>query len=281
MTHTKDPSPSIPHRFRSLVFLLPLLLLTASPAASADWQLRLSTNNDLLVNNAVDDDFYTFGGGIELTFESVTIRWQENAFTDSFDDFRFDETYLTVGALAPRSWLGDWSLWVEAGAVHLGEGVLGQDLQNDVHELIGDDPVRLPYLDLDEVYGHAQIQLDRQWHVAGTWSWGPQLTASYTHDYRRDAMAGLRTRWQPSEHFGIDAVVGYRFAETDLAHLAPHLDQEAPAVRVDFALPWGFGLSWTTNRYGTQRDHVTLVYRIGPGASPRREGAWIEAGADR
>ena len=163
------PPPTVHRQTEASAFSLGIILtvvalsLAFAPLASpaSDWELRLSTNNDLFVNNSVNDDFYTFGGGIEFSIERLTVRWQENAFTHQADGFRFDESFLPVGGLAPKSWLGEWSLWLEAGAAHVGEGVLGQSVQNDVHELIGDDPVALDYLSIDDYHAHAEVQVAR------------------------------------------------------------------------------------------------------------------------
>lgn len=259
------------------------LLIGAAPAAgAADWNVRLAFNNDLLVNNTVEDDFYTFGGRLEVTYAGVTYRWHENAFTDRVDGFRFDETYLTIGApLCPRR-LAGWCFWLGGGVAHVGEGLLGQEAQNEVHELIGDQPVLLDYLDgVDDYHVHVQAEIGRQWHLAKKWTWGPQLGIHATPGFRWNAVGGLRTIWRPSERFAIDVMVGARLSDSELALLEPHIESESPAAQVVIDLPLGFVAEWSLNRYGTDREHVSFGYVFGGGRSKRRHGTWIETGATR
>lgn len=267
-------------RVLAVVAALWLLLPGSHGASAADWELRLASNNDALLNNDVRDDFYTFGARLEVSVGHWTVDWRENAFTDRVEGFRFDESYLTVGRLLPPHWLGSWFVWIEAGGTHVGEGLLGQSFQNDVHELTGDDPIVLDYLDLEDWFAHLDLEVGRQWRIVGDdWSWGPQFGIGTSIDFRTNAMAGIRTIWRPSRKFGLDVILGARFADTELAVLEPHLEQIGPAALVEIDLPWGLYTQWSLNRYGTQRRHFSFGIRIGPERSPRRDGAWIEVDA--
>lgn len=261
-----------------------MLLVASSGALLADdggknWEVRISTNNDLLLGNEVEDDFFTFGGTLEVTYAGITYKFEENAFTDRLSNLRYDESFLTIGGLLPPERLGGWCLWLEGGVNHLGEGLLGQSVQNDIHDLIGDEPVILPYLDLDEANAYVYTEMGKQWFVGGDeLTIGPQLSAGHTVDYRTNVDIGVRGIWRPSERFGLDVFVGGRFADTDLAALEPHLEETGVAAQVEIDLPFGFFAKWTSNRYGTDRRHVTFGFSLGPGSSARRHGAWVQAG---
>lgn len=275
-------SDDAPFRHRSLLGVFLLLLLASRGAVFADgesWEVRISTNNDLLVKNEIQDDFFTFGGTLEVTYAGLTYTFQENAFTDRISNLRYDESFFTVGGLLPPEWFGGWCVWLEGGANHLGEGLLGQDFQNDVHDLIGDEPVILPYLDVDEVNAYVYAEVGKQWFVGGDdFTLGPQFSASHAASYRTNLDAGVRGIWRPSESFGLDVFLGGRYADTELAALEPHLEETGLAAQVRFDLPWGFFAKWTSNRYGTNRRHFTIGFSIGPGGSAKRHGAWVQAG---
>lgn len=253
--------------------------LTPSVAhAQRPWEVRLDLNNDYLTNNTIDDDFYTFGLRFEVSYGKTAVRFEENAFTDRVDGMRFDETYLTFGRLLPESWLGEWFLWLEAGVAHIGEGLLGENAQNTVHDLFDIEQVNLTYLpDTDDYHVHVQGQLGRQWQLGEHWSFGPQIGFGATPDFRWNAVAGLRTIWRPTRSIALDVTVGGRFADTELPLLEPHIENESLAALVDFRMPLGFVIEYSLNRYGTDREHISFGYRIGTGESPRRQGAGIVA----
>lgn len=263
----------------SLVVLIGCLM-PAPASGQTPWQVRFVTNNDFLTDNEVNDDFYTFGARIEVSRGAWTVRWDENAFTDRVDDFRFDETYLTVGGLLPADWFGGLCVWVEGGVAHVGEGLLGEEAQNELHDLIGDDPVILDYLPgVDDYHLHLNTEIGQQWKLTDSWTLGPQAGAAATFDFRSNAFVGLRSIWKPSERFGLDVTVGNRWTDTDLDVLGAHLKDSDLAAQVEIKLPWHFVIEWSRNRYGTGRDHFSIGCSFGAGESPRRHGAWIEAGA--
>lgn len=258
-----------------------VLLFAGGVHAAPPWHFRVVQNNDFLADNTVDDDFYTFGIRLELSYGALSYRLTENAFTDREDDARFDETYLTVGRLLPDAWLGAWNVWVELGAVHVGEGLLGQSAQNQLHELVGVDPVHLEYLEgVDDYHAHVTAELGRQWRLARHWTAGPRIGFSTSIGFRTNSLAGVRTVWKPSRRFAVDVVLGARFADTELPLLEPHLEKASLAAMVELDLPFGFLVEWSLNRYGTERRHLSFGWSIGGGRSPqRRQGAWVDAEA--
>lgn len=256
------------------------LVVAAATAGAEPWQVEVALDNDLFVNNSVEDDFYTFGTRIGVTRGNLTYRWEELAFTDREDGLRFDETYWVVGGQLPARRTGGWTVWVEGGVAHVGEGLLGQAAQNTVHEWIGDDKVRLDYLDDENYYAHLQVELGRQWRLAEgdgwSWTWGPQAGVSATPGFRWNSLVGLRTFWRASDRVTVDATIGNRFAGTEMELLEPHLEDSSVAAQIEVGLPWGLFLDWTLNRYGTDREHVTFGIRLsrevfGGRASPEGE----------
>jgi len=242
-------------------------------AAEVPWNVRLSTNNDLLGDD-FGDDFYTFGARLDLSAGTWMVRWEENAFTDREAGFRFDETYITLGKFIRQNRASGWHLWVEGGVAWVGEGLLGQEAQNRVHELIDSAQVDLEYIEFEDTFAHGQLEFGRQWELSPSLSTGPTLSGSWTPDFRTNALAGWRTIWEPSRRFGVDLVVGGRYADSDLEVLSARLEEVAPAAIVEFKLPYTFVLEWSLNRYGTNRQHLALGVSFGPGRNLRRFGGF-------
>lgn len=253
-------------------------VVTGSAQEPEPWEIFIALDNDYLTSNNIDD-FYTFGLRLEAAHGKLSYRLDELAFTDRAVGQRFDETYLTIGRLLPPENVGGFCVWVEAGAAHLGRGLLGQKAQNTIHDLTGDPGVHLDYIGINDYHAHFRSEIGTQWEINPQLSWGPQLGLSYTPGFRWNALAGLRTLWRPTEHFTVDLIVGRRFVETDLYLLKPHLIDESLAVLIEIGLPYGFMMEWSLNRYGTDRQHLSFGYHFGQGKSPRRHGAWIQANA--
>ena len=124
--------------------------------AATENEIIFRTGNDFLAGNSRSDDLYTAGLGFTLELDRdqpatrplgrrfLTI--EENLFTDRDADLRFDETWLLFGRrLRGEAWRAD----VYVGAVRAGRGLFGEDAQNLVHRLIGDEEVHLRYVDRD------------------------------------------------------------------------------------------------------------------------------------
>lgn len=272
---------SYPIPATSVLFLF-LLLLTATllrPTGAGATDIRLVTDNDWLGSNETEDDLYTFAVLVEVDKGPLTWTVAETAFTDREAGFRFDETHITAGRLLPEHWFGHWSVWTEAGVAHVGEGLLGQDLQNAFHQLIGSAELDLSYIDDDDYYARLGFEAGRQARVAGGLTMGPHLEAHSYVGFKDDALVGVRSRWQPTRLLGrleIDVLVGARYSHSSFDPLAAHLDEMSEAAQVEIATPGGLVVNWSRNRYGTGREHVSLGLRIGAGESPRRSGPWSE-----
>lgn len=261
-----------------VLFLLPSALLLPTAARATD--IRLVTDNDFLGSNETQDDLYTFAVIVEIDKGPLTWTVAENAFTDRAAGFRFDETHVSAGRLLPEHLFGRWSVWAEAGVAHVGEGLLGEDLQNAFHDLIGSDEVTLDYADKNSYYAHLGLEAGRQSSVAGGLTVGPHLEAHSYVGFKDDAMVGVRSRWQPTRalfsRLEVDVIVGARYSHASFEPLARHLDEVSAAAQLEISTPGGLVINWSRNRYGTDREHVALGYRIGGGESPRRGGPWRE-----
>lgn len=264
-----------------VILALGLLALLALSDSARAYDIRLVTDNDFLGSNDTQDDLYTFGLVVEIDKGPLTWTLAENAFTDREAGLRFDETQLTVGKLLPPHLLGRWSLWLEAGVTHVGEGLFGEGVQNAFHELIGSDEVHLDYVDRSDVHAHVGFEAGRQTRIAPGLSVGPHLEAHTDIGFKADAMVGVRGRWTPSSagplgRLEVDVTVGGRYTDASLDLLERHVDEFAAAASVEVSTPGGLVINWTRNRYGTDREHVALGFRFGSGDSPRRSGPWRE-----
>lgn len=256
-----------------ILALILLSSLTAAPTQAAEpWQVELALNNDYLTANSQKDDFYTFAVYVEVTYGELTYRWEENAFTDRDAGQRFDESYLTLGKTLRPSWLGEWELWLEGGAAYVGEGLLGQQAQNEVHKPLGIEQVYLDYLDVDDFHPHGRAELSRTWSSLGTWSWGSRVGAAVTPNFRWNTVAAMTARWQTTPQLTVDFLAGMRYADTELALLEPHLEEVYPAAQIRVEHEWGWFAELSLNRYGTGRQHVTFGFTFGNGGDSQRPG---------
>lgn len=267
------------------LWITTLLLLSGawileSTAEEDPWELFVVMNNDLLGNNTIKDDFYTFGVRIEAIHGDASIRFEENAFTDRIDGQRFDETFLTLGKQIHFGSSKDWGIWVEGGVAHIGEGFFGQHAQNALHKLTGDSAVFLDYIESGREYQpHLGGEIGKQYNLGESWTMGPHIGLNYTSGLRRNTFAGLRTIWRPVKEIGVDLVVGGRLSETDIELLEPHLKYKSFAAQVNLELPYSFILEWSLNRYGTEREHVSIGYHFGAPKDPGRHSTWYLARA--
>lgn len=238
---------------------------------------RLSMVNDYLTNNTEDDDFFTFGLRAEGRWKKLTVRFEENGFTDSADGLRYDESHLAAGMAASGKWTGKWQLYFELGATHIGRGVFGQDVQNDLHRLVGDRGLELDYIEgLDELYLHVLLEAGLPLPVGFQWQAGPLTSLHTSPGYRTNFFAGLRATWSPRTPVSLDLATGARFADTELELLKPHLESASFDTMVHLYLPFGFFATWSLNRYGTDREHVSFGWQYG--GAERFPARWPRSG---
>lgn len=243
-------------------FLAFLFLAAPTPGLAEDgnaFRARLETENDFLVDDR--DDLYSFGLGFEVGRGAYRFAFREAGFTDRDAGVRFDETFLTVGRNLALP--AGWSARVEAGAGHVGEGVFGQSFQNEFHGLVGSEEVELEYLDEEKTVGLAAIRLVRPRDVSPSLVAGPFLEASAAPGLKSHALVAARAAWTPSGAFDVIATAGVRWSHADLDELAPWMDGTALQAEVRIVYRDRIELSWSRNSYGTERNHLSLGYRLG------------------
>jgi hypothetical protein len=256
--------------------LLPaaLVLAIAAPAHAID--LRIATENDFLTRDN-RDDLYTFSLALAVERGPYTFSLRENAFTDRQAGARFDETQLAVRRAIPG--FEAWSLHTEAGAVHVGRGLFGQDAQNALHRLVGGDELDLRYLG-SRVYPSLGLEAERSFAVTGDLSLGPRLEVVSVPGFRSHAALGARADWRASASITLHAFAGGRWSDSSLALLDRHLASLAPLARLGVVLKDRVFVSWTYNDYGDEREHLSIGLRItgratkgGAEGHPRRSGS--------
>lgn len=70
----------------------------------------------------------------------------------------------------PSATAGGWFGEISGGVIHLGRGLLGEGVQNEVHRVVGAERVSLPYLESDRWVGSATLRGGRALPVAAPWS---------------------------------------------------------------------------------------------------------------
>lgn len=241
-----------------------LAAATAAPAWAVD--LSFATENDFLTGDN-RDDLYTYS--IALAAERGRYRFalRENAFTDREAGARFDETHLTVRRDVPG--LGPWLVAAEAGVVRVGRGIFGQDVQNALHRLLGDDELDLHYLDT-RLHASLGIEAERWFELDGGLELGPRLEAASAPAFRSHAALGAQARWQPTPSIEVLAFAGGRWSDASLELLDRHLASLAPIARVGVVYRDGLFVSWTYNDYGDEREHLTIGLRLSGSRGGRR-----------
>ena len=256
--HTSERRPrSAARGLTVLALVLATALAAASPAAAAGF--RFVTDNDFLADNG--DDLYSFGVGFELHRGRYTLTLKENGFTDRAAGVRFDETFLTVGRSLPlpRGWDG----WGELGAVHVGNGLLGETFQNDFHELIQADTVRLDYVEDGQVLPVASFAATRLSPLGPRFAAGPYVEASAAPGLKSHVLAAAQASWDVHPDVTLSALVGARHSEAELAALEPRMG--GTAAQAELTLVWRqrVALSWSYNASGTRQEHLAIGWRVG------------------
>ncbi|HVS16491.1 MAG TPA: hypothetical protein VMV46_21455 [Thermoanaerobaculia bacterium] len=259
---------AVPHRASSayrrpdplVVMLVTVALIVTlaliAPRAEA-FELRFTTENDLLVTD--QDDLYTFAVALELHRGPYTVSFRENAFTDRAAGLRFDESQLALGRALPAP--EPWSLHAEAGLVHVGEGLFGEQTQNRVHDLIGGEQVDLPYVE-SSLHGRLALTAQRSFALTDRLGLGPRLELDAIPGLRSHAVLAAHADWRPHRALALHAVVGARFSDASHAALERHLQPSSAVVRVVVQLRETISLTWTYNDYGDGREHLTVGYRV-------------------
>ncbi|MEM6795393.1 MAG: hypothetical protein AAF725_15555 [Acidobacteriota bacterium] len=263
-THTRDRRPPL-----TLLVAWTLALFLSAGAAFA-FDFRLETENDFLTGDN-EDDLYTFAVALEVEHRGSLWSLREQAFTDREAGVRFDETQLAVGR--ELNYFGPWNAYGEIGAVRLGEGLFGEEAQNALHSLIGDEEVDLDYVAEGDLYGSVFLRLDRLFRIGRELTAGPRLEAFAAPGFRSSALAGVQMQWSGWSFLDVEALLGARFAHSSLDVLSPHLESAELAARLALVIRDRLLVTWSYNKHGTGREHFALGYRFGAGDSAEGSGA--------
>lgn len=244
---------------RAAVVLLALGLLAGGVDATAA-ELRLTLANDPINGNERKDDLYTSALDIDLAIADRYLLFTERMFTNRERGIRFDETEASV-ALLPVTFAG-WTGRPELGLLHVGKGLFGQDVQNDVHRLTGSDPVELDYVDDEKLYPTAAIVATRELARAGASPLRLEIETRIAPGFRSTAQARLATRRDLGRNFAVELAAGARADVVESSLLEDVVDDFGPTAEVTFV--WrGITVSLEHNEYGTRSNHITLGWRAG------------------
>ena len=238
-----------------LAVLALIVALAASAVAAQGFELRLATQNDILTGGGETDDLYTFSIAIEAERGPVRFSLREHAFTDRAAGTRFDETWLTARREIPG--LGRFDVHGEAGVAHVGRGLFGEQTQNAVHRLIGDEELDLRYHE-ESFHPALGLEIGRRFGVGHGLAMGPLFEAHAAPGLRSDVLLGAQVDWPAGRNVLVELLAGARASHVDLAALAPHVDPVASVARVGFVIHDWIFLSWEHNGFGDGRQHVSL-----------------------
>ena len=237
---------------------LTLLLATALGPLAAQ-QIEFTTENDLFTDDTARDDLYSFAVALSTERHGTHFALREDAFTDRAAGVRFDETSWSLGRALP-AWRS-WQSYGEAGAVRIGRGLFGEEVQNTVHRALGSDELALAYLD-PSLHGRLAFTTERSWAPRGTFAVGPRLELEWVSDVRAHAIVAAAAQWRPHAAVAVDLLAGARWSDADLAALAPHIRPFAAVGEVGVTVYDRIRLAWSYNDHGDGRTHLAVGYRF-------------------
>lgn len=251
--------------------ILVAALAISGPVRAAEFQLTL--DNDFLTTNPIDDDLYTAGLRVGYSFGRYELAFVESLFTDSGNDLRFDETYLSIARLLDP--VKGWHPRGRVGALRVGRGLFGESLQNAVHDMIGDERVALTYVDTSDWYPTFALDLRRESQVRPTLTIASTAMAASSFGFKSAVELSAELIWSPllSVWFGVE--VGGRYTDTSFAALEPWIERFGALWGFRVGLPGDLVLSWTYNEFGTELQHFSVLCRWRPG---RDRGAGTRQG---
>ncbi len=248
------------HQALACIFTLSFLTLVGAPSAGAG-DLRVVFANDFLTTNRLDDDLYTAALSIELDGGQYLFSFGENLFTDTENDVRFDETYFSVERALPS--IGSWNVAAEVGAVHVGEGLLGQSAQNAFHSLIGDEEEDLSYVDSNRLYPTLRLRVQRPLPIYEKFLLTAHAEAYSAIGFKQHVAAGLWARLPSLPFATLTAGVGARYTSSEFEPLANRIERFSPTLAAELNFKNKMSVSWTYNEFGTKSEHFTIAYDVG------------------
>lgn len=245
--------------FSSLVSGL-LLLAPVTLQASA-LELSLQTTNDPISGNDEHaDDLYTAEVGLGLSFSDQRWAFGERMFTDRERSLRFDETFLDVTRELP-TWL-NWQPEVSLGVLHVGHGLLGEKVQNEIHRWVGSRRVELPYIPNSHWFATGRLRLGRVLRGGPHAVWMAEVVAYAAPGFQESLRAQLLGDLRLGGGLSLRAGVGARTARVESSLLEGRVKE--------LGATWEIGISWrdvllrySFNDHGTETQHVALVVKAG------------------
>jgi hypothetical protein len=252
----------VPRWISAVLFLGAL----AAPVHGAEIEIRHI--NDQFSASRIEDDLYTGTLGISGTVAGWTFDLDEYIFTDKTNGLRFDETYLTVAKefLGPDS---PWRVRARLGAVHVGEGLYGQDFQNFVHSILNQPEVHLPYVTDSMTDVFARLNVGRRLYSNERVFLDALMEIEYA-GFKEHARVAVGAHWNLGKSFGLHAEAGARFSDTDYAPLVPWIEETAPTFAIGAGYKHYVDLTWTHNYFGTGDNHWIISARARFGAAAKK-----------
>jgi len=255
---------------RVIVWLVAIVgLLALSSLASAQVPrldvIELKTSNDLISGS---DDLYTAELGLAVNLDGHLLRFDEKMFTDRGAGRRHDETSLTLSVnLEP--WLGV-PMRGAVGGLRVGQGVLGEQVQNNLHRLVGSDAVDLDYPENNRYF--PVLGLHMPWSPGTVF--GERLEGSAqllaAPGFRSSLAVGVTTEHHLTAGFSAELGVGAMANVVQSELLEDHVEPLLPTWSVGVA--WRkIALSWSSNTYGTRQRHIALAFRFSPATGKAEE----------
>jgi hypothetical protein len=229
----------------------------------AGFDLRLMLVNDFGTFTPHHDDLYTGALAVSGKTERMECALAEYLFTDESNEIRFDETWITASRTVVTG--GRWTVRAQGGAVHVGEGILGDSFQNRVHDLLGSDEISLPYIEDSDWHGTLGFAVERSVPLSERLAAEARLEGWQAFGFKGDTLAAATVEWKLKPRLVLCGQAGARYTGTDLAELKPWIDGFAPAAAVGVRYKHLLDASYNFNDLGTEDHHwrFLLTWRVG------------------
>jgi len=245
--------------FSKLPFWAAVFLLASLTGRLFAFDLHLTIANDPVFGNPEGDDLYTAGLSLEVQRGFAHFTGGERMFTDREAGQRFDETYLSVDRrLASR---GSWEPTVGFGVLQIGHGLLGESVQNSLHEAIGSDLVDLDYPRRNRFFGELFARVERS-DLIGRGRMVRTAIELRTAPGFRSWLRAMTSYEAPfGRYFSWRIGAGAHAEDANLALLERNVEKVAPTAELGIA--WrSLTLLWSYNDLGTATSHLTLGMNV-------------------
>ena len=269
--YTPAPMPRRASSIRAALACSSLALAVTNAASAAEpLSVEVELMNDLGAVNDLVDDLYSGGLALRVARGRWRVALEENLFTDRAADVRFDETWL-LGAWAPPP-LGGWRSRLEAGAVHVGDGLFGEDVQNAIHRVINEPELQLDYIAEDDEHAVLGVEVWRTFREQRRVGLGPWLEAREAFGFKSSVAAGGTIAWRISQPWRLSGRLLSRWTESVLPELERRIDEDEPHVELSLQRRRWLRATYAHNEYGTGDQHWHLAFtwhaRGQPGSRP-------------